>query len=90
MDVPAEAESTAAVEADVLELKRECHKSSPDLSLLCQMLDRTFAYRRSRIYNPELSVADVLSEYPALRLRSCVSCACYLEMRNDFDEFHNV
>ena len=55
------------------ELERESRKSCPDLNFLTQKLERTFAYRRSRVYNPELTVADVLYEFPALRWINCVS-----------------
>ena len=65
--------NVAALMGHLAELEKESHKSTPDLSLIERKLERTFLYRRSRVYDLELTVTDVLSEFPALRLRSCVS-----------------
>lgn len=52
-------------------LEKESKKSSPDFDLIARKLERTFAYRLTRVYNPLLDVAYVLSEFPALRRRNC-------------------
>lgn len=65
---PEEDEATTLRHIDAL--NAELRKGSPDLSLIARKLERTFSYRWKRINAPHLSVADIISEFPALSRRN--------------------
>jgi len=54
-------------------LKAEFRKGSPDLAMIARKMERTFAFRWKKINDPNLSVEDILSDFPSLRERNFVS-----------------
>ena len=66
-------------------LNAELRKGSPDLAVIAVKMDRTSVYRWKRINDQRLSVADIISEFPALRRRNFVSfqnlCCLFLMLR---------
>ncbi|KAK8373499.1 hypothetical protein O3P69_011822 [Scylla paramamosain] len=48
-------------------VQQEMRTATPDFQLCQRKMERTLSYRQRRRYNPELSVANVLEDFPTLR-----------------------
>ncbi|XP_064110321.1 uncharacterized protein LOC135218105 [Macrobrachium nipponense] len=68
LEGPGDDEVTTLSHIDIL--KAECQKESPDLAMIARKMERTFAFRWKKINNPNLSVEDILLDFPALRERN--------------------
>ena len=66
-------EDPQAVQAHLGVLRKECRKENPDIQLISRKLERTFNHRRIRIHEKDVTVVDILTEFPALRQRNFVS-----------------
>lgn len=73
MEISEDSESTISVRNNLMTLQREFSKLLPDLEVISVKLDQTASYRMKRIYDPEVTLTEILSEFPALRLRNFVS-----------------
>lgn len=54
-------------------LKSEMSKLSPDLEIITNKMNITASYRNEKLYDPAITLSDILSEFPALRVGRIVS-----------------
>lgn len=71
VEEPSDDEATTRSHIDIL--KAEYKKAKPDLSVIERKMKRTFAARWKMVNNPDLSLEDIISDFPALRERNFVS-----------------
>lgn len=70
VDLEGHEDDEVTTRAHIDALNAELRKGSPDLAVIAVKMDRTFVYRWKRINDQRLSVADIISEFPALRRRN--------------------
>lgn len=66
-------EDEAVIKLHINILQEEMRKKNPDFQLCQRKMERTSSYRQRRRYNPEVSVSEILEEFPTLRHRNFVS-----------------
>lgn len=54
-------------------MKKEMSKPPPDLEVISNSMNITSSYRNEKLYNLEVSLSDILSEFPALRVGRIVN-----------------
>ncbi|XP_064084245.1 uncharacterized protein LOC135199987 isoform X2 [Macrobrachium nipponense] len=70
LDGPGDDEVTTLSHIDILMADI---RGSPDLAMIARKMERTCAFRWKKINDPNLSVEDILLDFPALRKRNFIS-----------------
>ncbi|XP_066978962.1 uncharacterized protein [Macrobrachium rosenbergii] len=68
LEGPGDDEVTTLIHIDILKAKYK--KGSPDLAMIARKMERTFAFRWKKINDPNLSVEDILLDFPVVRERN--------------------
>ncbi|XP_045115037.1 uncharacterized protein LOC123506771 [Portunus trituberculatus] len=86
-------EDPQAVLSHLEVLRKECRKENPDILLINRKLERTFNHRRTRVHAENVTVVDILTEFPVLRQRNfftAEACLCgILQPHETWDKLHS-
>lgn len=67
-DVQTSSEDATDTRHHLAILKSEMSKLSPDLEIITKKMNITASYRNEKLYDPAITLSDILSEFPALRV----------------------